>query len=207
MDGGKCFNDIYRNKRIGYIRTILEQNLPSSKDKEEIIRDLIQKTGISTLLEFSRSVHAEMNAILNVARHSSDSTENAILYTTTYPCHSCARHLIAAGIKAVFYVEPYDKSLAVELHSDAIVLDPEENIEHQNRVQFFHFEGVSPRSYQNMFLGKNERKDKFGNALHTFSSGEGQNVPELLFDYMDRETIVFKDLLNTTHVSEDIFGD
>src|SRR5690606_6216358 len=75
--------------------------------------------GISSLIEFSRSIHAEMDAILSASREGI-STVGCDLYVTTYPCHSCARHLVAAGIRRVYYVEPYIKSLALELHSDAI---------------------------------------------------------------------------------------
>uniref|UniRef100_A0A0N5AZD6 Probable deoxycytidylate deaminase n=1 Tax=Syphacia muris TaxID=451379 RepID=A0A0N5AZD6_9BILA len=35
--------------------------------------------------------HAEMNAVLN---RSSESTKNAILYTSLFPCHECAKIII-----------------------------------------------------------------------------------------------------------------
>lgn len=39
---------------------------------------------------------------------------------TTFPCHYCARHIVAAGIYEVQYIEPYPKSKALQLHADAI---------------------------------------------------------------------------------------
>ena len=75
--------------------------------------------GVKDLIEFSRAIHAEMSAILSAAR-SGHSPKGGRVFCTTYPCHNCARHMVSAGIKEVFYVEPYVKSLALELHSDAI---------------------------------------------------------------------------------------
>ncbi len=68
------------------------------------------------------------------------------MYVTTYPCHNCAKHIISSGIKKVFYIEPYEKSLATALHDDSIC----GNIDCKG-VQFLPFEGVAPSQYQNRF--------------------------------------------------------
>ncbi|WP_422109159.1 deaminase [Aeromonas salmonicida] len=47
-------------------------------------------------------MHAEMDAITSLARLDGPSSKNKIIYTTTYPCHNCARHIVAAGIKKPF---------------------------------------------------------------------------------------------------------
>lgn len=46
-------------------------------------------------------VHAEMNAILNSRDRD---LEGAVLYTTLFPCNECAKAIIQAGIKEVFYL-------------------------------------------------------------------------------------------------------
>ena len=61
-----------------------------------------------------------MEELLFCARNTVD-TRRATLYTTTFPCHNCAKHIIAAGIARVVYVEPYPKSKAMEFHGDALV--------------------------------------------------------------------------------------
>ena len=58
-------------------------------------------------------VHAEMEALLSCAR-SGVSPVGGTLYSTTFPCHNCAKHIVAAGLRRVVYVEPYPKSRAVE---------------------------------------------------------------------------------------------
>lgn len=61
-----------------------------------------------------RTVHAEMNAILFAARYGI-STEGAELYTTHSPCIDCAKAIINAGIKKVYYVEEYRSRDGIEL--------------------------------------------------------------------------------------------
>jgi len=84
----------------------------------------VRKTQLGGLLEFSRSVHAEMDALLSAGR-SGVSTVGSRLFVTTYPCHYCARHIVSAGVYEVQYIEPYPKSRAIDLHGDAIESVPE----------------------------------------------------------------------------------
>lgn len=49
-----------------------------------------------------RAIHSEIDAICSAAK-SNFSVENATAYVTRYPCESCAKALVAAGIKQVFY--------------------------------------------------------------------------------------------------------
>lgn len=51
-------------------------------------------------------LHAESNAIAKCAR-SVNSSEGADIYTTTCPCLECAKMIIQAGIKNVYYSEEY----------------------------------------------------------------------------------------------------
>ena len=54
-------------------------------------------------------IHGEMNAIMFAARHGV-STEGAEIYTILQPCDECLKNIIAAGIKKIYYVVPYDKA-------------------------------------------------------------------------------------------------
>jgi deoxycytidylate deaminase len=87
-----------------------------------------------------------MEALLACAR-SGRSARGATLYTTTFPCHNCTRHIIAAGISKVIYIEPYAKSRASALHPDEISVDREE----PGKVPFLPFVGVGPRRYFDLF--------------------------------------------------------
>lgn len=64
-------------------------------------------------LHLERTVHAEINAILNA----SSSIRNCTIYTTTQPCSDCTKALINAGVKRIVYDAPYPSELASELLS------------------------------------------------------------------------------------------
>jgi deoxycytidylate deaminase len=152
--------------------------------------DSIRESRVMDLLEFGRDIHAEMCAITDAARKGV-SVEGATLYSTTFPCHLCAKHIVAAGIKKVVYIEPYPKSYAEELHSDSIELDAPEG---SKRVNFQRFIGISPYRYRDLFE-KGKRKYKTGEA-RKWSRGEGQPMLEVIFPtYFKAETFVV-DLLS-----------
>jgi deoxycytidylate deaminase len=158
-------------------------------------KDRLEGTGILDLTEFGRAVHAEMAALMSCAR-SGVSPVGGTLYCTTFPCHNCAKHIVAAGISTVVYVEPYPKSKAKDLHSDSISLPDEDEDEPGGRVQFRAFEGVGPRRFVDLFsltLGsgrpvRRKQKDADG-ARITWKRGEG-SLPRLPLDprsYLERE--------------------
>ena len=150
-------SDIATKARTEAERQIREYLLQSNLLMEDM-------PGIKDLIEFSRSIHAEMNALFNSAR-AGTSPEGGILYCTTFPCHYCARHLITAGIFEVYYIEPYVKSLATELHSDAIATEismPKESpaeVSDKSRMLIVPFTGVGPRMYEDHFLKHGNLKD------------------------------------------------
>lgn len=152
--GGICHNETRKTALIEDIASAAVK--AASLDATNIgdIQTAVAKTDVSSIIEYSRSIHAEMEAILSVAREGKHSLVGATLYTNTYPCHNCARHIVASGIKEVFYIEPYLKSLAMTLHSDVISELPTE----QGKVIFRQFAGVAPKNYFRLFRPKGDRK-------------------------------------------------
>jgi dCMP deaminase len=61
-------------------------------------------------------LHAETNAIAKLAR-SNESGEGASLFVTHSPCLECAKLIYQAGIKEVYYKEPYRDTAGVEFLS------------------------------------------------------------------------------------------
>ncbi|EKK20287.1 dCMP deaminase [Fructilactobacillus florum 8D] len=53
-----------------------------------------------------RTIHAEMNAILQCAKFG-ESTDGAVIYVTDFPCLQCTKMLLQAGITAIKYVREY----------------------------------------------------------------------------------------------------
>jgi dCMP deaminase len=67
-----------------------------------------------------RTIHAEMNAILQCSSHGVN-TKNSIAYVTNMPCTNCAKSLIAAGVKEVVIFSDYHDTLAEEFFQKANV--------------------------------------------------------------------------------------
>ena len=68
--------------------------------------------------ELCRGIHAEQNAIIQAAYHGV-SVNNAVLYCTNQPCAICAKMIINAGIKKIYYQSGYTDALAQEMLSEA----------------------------------------------------------------------------------------
>jgi deoxycytidylate deaminase len=88
----------------------MKSGLLKENTSKHAVDEVLSGTPVDDLIEFSRSIHAEMDAILGVAREGKHSLVGSTLYTNTYPCHNCARHIVAAGITNVVYIQPYKKA-------------------------------------------------------------------------------------------------
>jgi len=58
--------------------------------------------------ELCRGVHSEINCIIQAAIHGTSIKGNTTLYTTHFPCMSCLKLIINAGIKRLVYKEGYN---------------------------------------------------------------------------------------------------
>lgn len=173
------------------------------------LQEILSTTGLREITEYGRSVHAEMSALMSAVRVGA-AVRGATLYCTTFPCHSCAKHIVAAGIDRVVFVEPYPKSKAISLHADAITIEGE-NFEEgkseelrlqymtasleQSRTRFEPFLGVGPRRYFDLFsmkLGTGDekvRKDRNGKVLEFRSRDARPRVPNVALTYLEYELL------------------
>jgi deoxycytidylate deaminase len=135
-------NDVRKNQILKEIVELLPKRLRGNTQ----LADSLRKTSLFSITEFGRASHAEMEALLSCTR-TGISTLDAELFTTTFPCHNCARHIVGAGIKKVTYIEPYPKSQATILHDDSIRLTDDCG----NHVPFVPFVGISPKRYAEIF--------------------------------------------------------
>lgn len=211
-------NDI---ERSSILKDVLER-LESDLSVDDALKKL-RGARIMDISEFGRAVHAEMEAILCCTR-SGVSTRGATLFCTTFPCHNCARHIIAAGFKRVVYIEPYPKSMAAKLHSDSIEIagadaqvsageasGDDRRIFSGGRVTFEHFVGIGPRRFFDLFSMKlsggsyKRRKHKDGRVV-SFSRKDARLRVEMIpSSYIDREQVsaaIFKGTFDSLQENE-----
>jgi len=140
---------LVRLKDDGWLDAVIATDVDENVDLQ-VTRLLPRMKGTTMMSvgEFGRTVHAEMAALLDAARRGV-AVDGCTLFSTTFPCHNCTKHIAAAGIRRVVYIEPYPKSRAADLHDDAIVVDPGGSA--GDKVSFEPFVGVAPRRYTDVF--------------------------------------------------------
>ncbi|MDP4024051.1 anti-phage dCTP deaminase [Methylobacterium sp. NEAU 140] len=158
-------SDVFEElKKAGWLNADIADETPETLATRALFEGTrpLAGTMVASLLEFGRIVHAEMAAICDASMRGV-SVKGAILFCTTFPCHMCARHVVAAGISRVVYIEPYPKSRAKKLYRRAIQVDEDREAD-PNAVKFDAFVGVSPSRFLDLFSFV-PRKDERGYAL------------------------------------------
>ena len=122
---GSDTNAIVKDKLTKELVSLLAKAslVTDTEENRKLVAKTLQKSTLKDITEYGRVVHAEMSALMSAARNGTK-VKNMHMFCTTYPCHNCAKHLVAAGIQKVHYIEPYPKSKAVASHEDSI-FDPD----------------------------------------------------------------------------------
>lgn len=170
---------------------LLEIN-DSVRVSSELLKDKssnsVGESRLMDLIEFGRIIHAEMSAISDAARKGV-AIQNGTLFCTTFPCHICAKHIVAVGLKRVVYLEPYPKSYATKLHQDSIEIGASAT---NGKVHFESFIGVSPFRYRNLF---EKGKRKYMGKAEEWNRGKKRPQIDVYFpSYFKAEALVVKQL-------------
>ncbi len=172
---------------IGSAASIVDALTKGRKEDDPAGHGCLNGAAVMELTEYGRVVHAEMGAICDAARLGR-ALKGAILFCTTFPCHNCTKHILAAGINRVIYMEPYPKSKAKELHEHEIELEKRST----SRVSYLPFLGISPVRYRDVFQKGRRKKD--GLAFN-WMAGEPRPMIDLsAITYVDLETFEVRKL-------------
>ena len=194
-------NDVQKQK---IIEDILKRLGCASMDPA-LVKQKLRGSLLSDITEFGRAMHAEMDAILSCARNGI-SVLGTTLYTTTFPCHNCARHLLGAGVQRVVYIEPYAKSAALDLHTDGITVDTVQNEKKKNstsgigaKIPFESFVGIGPRRYGDLFpmspnYGRKVERKRDGKVIDWPNEGKRPRLPMHPISYLQREKLSVAEL-------------
>lgn len=101
----------------------------------------------------TRSLHAEENAFLQIAKYGGRGVENGKLFTTASPCELCSKKAYQLGIKEIYYIDPYP-GIAIS----HILMGGSRNPE------LVIFSGAIGRAFHNLYSPKLSYKDEL-NAL------------------------------------------
>jgi deoxycytidylate deaminase len=116
---------------------LLREEFPQSAKNQQALLDRVRRE--FRMLDHCRALHAEENAIVNLARNGrSVPLEQCKLYCTTYPCRQCANKIVNLGIRHVVYCEPYPDEEAKAILKAGNVRD-----------EFF--EGITFKAYSRIY--------------------------------------------------------
>lgn len=175
----ELLEDILRRLiKIEIVTTLSEDDARAAAEHMLLERgSLLRRAKFMATIDYIRAMHAEAAAFANAARHGV-AVRGCTMYVTTFPCHDCAKQIIADGIHRVVYIEPYTKSLAQSFYAKQIDVDGSNPS--QETVRFEPFVGVAPRRYRELFAMSGIRKDASGRYREWDKSAAVPRLPETL---------------------------
>jgi len=170
--------------------------------------EYMKNAELMNIIGFYRAVHAETAALLDAAKRGA-SVRDCIMHVTTFPCHECARHIVAAGIKKVIFLEPYPKSLASDQYPESISVEKQAP---NGKIPFVPFVGIAPSQYMQLFA-KVPRKDEKGQVIKwdPKCAQLRYSEPKLAYisnelDHFSRTQMVLSEFQNATGTGDGAFG-
>lgn len=144
-------------------------------ESRELAKRAMEKGGpfnrsrVADLLEFGRILHAEMALICTAARRGT-ALGGTTMYSTTYPCHECARLIIGSGIRRLVYIDPYPKSLVPRMYATEVC----DGADDSAKVTFEAFAGVAPRLFPTVFGMTGRDRDEVTGEYVTWAPDQAQ---------------------------------
>jgi deoxycytidylate deaminase len=142
----KCYRDIYKDKYFEDLERkgttcpkcgekIKDAKYPFLCKTKDCNFDLDKHFIKDKAMNRCTALHAEEKAILSAG---SRNVENYTIYTTTFPCFTCAQKIVYSKIQSVVYVEPYPDQDSIRILDEA-------------KVKVRKFEGVKAKAYFRLF--------------------------------------------------------
>ncbi|MCR5152559.1 MAG: hypothetical protein K6A98_05335 [Prevotella sp.] len=100
----------------------------------------------------TRSLHAEENAFLQLAKYGCTGIEGGKLFVTASPCELCSKKSYQLGIKEIYYIDTYPGIAMQHIISSG-----------DKRPRLIHFNGAIGRAYINLYNPLLSMKDEIAN--------------------------------------------
>lgn len=123
-------------------------------------------------LQYCRALHAEENALIQVARRGGTGVKGGTIYTTTFPCELCAKKIRQAGISRIVYTEPYPGSISEKFFLKDGTKLPD----------IKQFEGVKFIAYSRLFMPRFNKKEQqlFHKLEGVSAQGEEERISGII---------------------------
>ena len=115
----------------------------------------------------TRSLHAEENAFLQLAKYGSEGIDGGFLFTTASPCELCAKKAYQLGISKIFYIDIYPG-----ISFSHIIQTGE------RKIDLIQFKGAIGRAYESLYNPIFPLKDEIEYLTDVLIKKE-ENSPEV----------------------------
>ena len=113
---------------------------------------------------FTRSLHAEENAMMQMVKYGGESLMDGIIYVTASPCELCSKKLYQLGIRKIVYIDPYPGIAREHIISNGF---------RRPRLQLF--KGVYGATYCKLYQPFIAYKDELAIRLKNYKIGDKLN--------------------------------
>jgi len=139
----QCRRDIYKTTYFRHLEKLKQKCPACHRQLKDLRPPFVCKCGFDLdknlvgdkAINRCTALHAEEQAILNVG---SRGIAGYTIYTTTFPCFTCAQKIVYSRLASVVYVEPYPDQDSLDLLEEA-------------NISIRKFEGVKAKAYFRLF--------------------------------------------------------
>lgn len=150
---------------------------------------------------FTRALHAEENAFLQLSKHGGQGIQGGKLFSTASPCELCSKKAYQLGIKEIYYVDPYPGISTSHILSFGKYGNP--------KVQPFY--GVIGDAYMKLYTPRIPIKDELKllsgidskKVVRSLSKDAERPQRNRIFKYIERQNcLTFISRTNITEISK-----
>lgn len=133
-----CYKDLVS-------KTLVRNKIAALQNERDCSEGCVSKLGRKLSikrLEYCRALHAEENALLQLAKIGGQPIKGGTIYTTSFPCELCAKKIYQTGISSIVFTEPFPESISENVFlqdgSFYIELRPFEGVKSNSFFKLFH---------------------------------------------------------------------
>lgn len=117
---------------------------------------------------YTRALHAEENAFLQISKYGGAEIQGGKLFTTASPCELCSKKAYQLGIREIYYIDPYPGISRSHILTFGKTGNP----------KMILFQGAIGNAYISLYAPKMPYKDEIGLATGISVKGEAKKVYE-----------------------------
>ncbi|MBV7275552.1 dCMP deaminase [Clostridium sp. PL3] len=176
------------DKKFQNVMTSLNSKISDEKLKGKTFsycfKDIYNGIENSKNQVYTRALHAEENAFLQISKYGGQGVLNGKLFTTASPCELCAKKAYQLGIREIYYIDPYPGI------SQKHIL----KFGNENNPNMMLFSGAIGNAYLALYGTRMALKDELELASGVSCKNEAKNYNNLKKSDLDVKDIKYNDI-------------